>query len=106
MGTRKNRIGKAGLTCTHNVCFESKYLKIYPFFFSMKFSTFASETCRSNVNVGQIKSRFPMFTFDVYSNVFRINAKLLLPTCIFFSTTTRPCKYFFFLLVVKNENFQ
>ena len=27
MGTRKNRLTKAVLTCTHNICFEQKHEK-------------------------------------------------------------------------------
>ena len=39
MGTRKNRLGEAVLTSTHNLCFEQKYEK-YQRLFIWKFSVF------------------------------------------------------------------
>ena len=32
MGTRKNRLGEAVLTSTHNLCFEQKYEKYQNFY--------------------------------------------------------------------------
>ena len=46
MGTRKNRLGEAVLTSTHNLCFEQKYEKISEFlsenfqFLVVKFSIY------------------------------------------------------------------
>ena len=46
MGTRKNRLGKAVLTSTHNLCFEQKYEKYRSFlpenfrFLEVKFSIY------------------------------------------------------------------
>ena len=46
MGTRKNRLGEAVLTSTHNLCFEQKYEKISVFlsenfqFLVVKFSIY------------------------------------------------------------------
>ena len=46
MGTRKNRLGEAVLTSTHNLCFEQKYEKYQNFlsenfqFLEVKFSIY------------------------------------------------------------------
>ena len=46
MGTRKNRLGEAVLTSTHNLCFEQKYEKHQSFlsenfkFLEIKFSIY------------------------------------------------------------------
>ena len=42
MGTRKNRLGEAVLTNTHNLCFEQQYEKV-PEFFIRKLSVFGGK---------------------------------------------------------------
>ena len=42
VGTRKNRLGEAVLTSTHNLCFEQKYEK-YQNFYLKTFSFFGDE---------------------------------------------------------------
>ena len=66
MGTRKNRLGEAVLTSTHNLCFEQNYEKLSEFlsvnfqFLVVKFSICFRQHC---VYAEMVLRRFSVFLF-------------------------------------------
>ena len=67
MGTRLNRLAKAVLTSTHNLCFEQKYEKSHTFlienfqFLEVKFSIYLNRRVFVMLRIGFGKSKCLLF---------------------------------------------
>ena len=69
MGTRKNRLNEAVLTCTHNICFEQKYENIKKNQLKIVIFTSVKYRCILHGRVFIMSSEMYVYmSFDKFSN--------------------------------------